>query len=252
MLRGDVLSCAFCASCGSFVDLMLFSSLVAAKMHACSPLTKSFRYLLFALLLVPWLSAIPGFGESYETSPKSSAGISLYNVPVFSDFDGDNKLDQAALSSYGSLKKIRITLGKSAWRLLSFDSGVLDRGRLVSGDIDSDGDTDLIWVSQGDPAQFVMWYGDGRGNFSIAREPTHDFHRIQTLLRGHPAGLTGNSNGGELSCVLLSTSLAGPRTVAYHPYLVPSTHPFSATQVRAVNSPCLSVLRKRGPPSRLS
>ena len=57
-------------------------------MHACSPLTKSFRYLLFALLLVPWLSAIPGFGESYETSPKSSAGISLYDVPVFSDFDG--------------------------------------------------------------------------------------------------------------------------------------------------------------------
>jgi hypothetical protein len=214
--------------------------------------TKAFRFFLIALLLAPWLQAIPGFSASHEISSNFNSSVSLYNLPVFSDFDGDNKLDQAALSSYGPLKKIRITLGKSAWRLLSFDSGVPERGRLVSGDIDSDGDADLIWVSQGDPAQFVMWYGDGRGNFSIATEPARDLHRIQTLLEDHPSGLTDNPDAGELLCVLLTTSLAGPRTVAYHPYIVSSKTPFSAAQVRAVSAPCVSVLRKRGPPSKLS
>ncbi|HYR87154.1 MAG TPA: VCBS repeat-containing protein [Terriglobia bacterium] len=221
-------------------------------MHARSLVTRSFRFPLIALLLLASLHAIPDFAGSHEASPKFNSGIPSYNLPVFSDFDGDNKLDQAALSSYGSVKKIRITFGKSAWSLLSFDSGVPERGRLVSGDIDSDGDADLVWVSQGDPAHFVMWYGDGRGNFFIATEPARDIHRIQTLLADHSAGLTGNSNGVELLCVLLSTSLAGPRTVAYYPYLVPTTHLFSATQVRAVSAPCLSVLRKRGPPSKLS
>jgi hypothetical protein len=87
--------------------------------------------------------------------------------PIFFDFDGDHKVDQAELLSNGAHKSIHVSLGKSAHKFLSFDSGVADRGRLVSDDIDLDGDEDLVWISQESPNTRVTWLGDGHGDFSI-------------------------------------------------------------------------------------
>src|SRR5262249_27297359 len=122
---------------------------------------------------VVWLCllAVPGFAASLYP-------ISSDTLPLFSDFDGDKKLDQAQLFSNGAQKSIHVSLGNSSSKSLYFDSGVQDHGRLVSDDIDSDGDTDLVWISQSHPRRFVTWLGDGRGNFALAGE--HDRYRIQS------------------------------------------------------------------------
>jgi hypothetical protein len=212
--------------------------------------TRAFGRLLVALLFVSWLHAIPGFGAARET-PSNFVDFPLYGLPVFSDFDGDNKLDQAALSSNGPIKTIHITWGSSSRSSLPFDSGVSDHGRLLSGDIDSDGEADLIWVSQSDPSKFVVWLGDGRGHFSIGTDSELDFHRIQALLGDGEPGLTEKSNGGELPGALLSTSFAAPPAFAYPAHIFLPEQSFSAAQPLALCALFFSVLRKRGPPPKL-
>ena len=204
-----------------------------------------------AVVLVPWLLAVFGFGwTSHNLHP---AGFSLSARPVFSDFDGDHKLDQAELSSRGRFKTIYVTLGKSSWRSLFFDSVVSDKGRLVSGDLDNDGDDDLIWMSQGNPEEFVIWLGDGRGDFSIATKPEANLHRIHALLNDEaPSGLSDNSTGRELSCALLLAPVWIGLLKTQYQFHIVSAQTWQPNQTRAASMPYLSVLRKRGPPSELS
>src|SRR5262249_4867131 len=147
------------------------------------------------------------------------SGFLFDNQPIFSDFDGDNKVDQATLSSNGDFKNIHVTLGKSGSRSLSFDSHDADRGKLLSGDIDADGDIDLVWVSQ-NAGKFVTWLGDGHGNFSIGADVRLNFDRIRTLLFGDgPGRLADGTNGTEITAVLLDTSFIVPVVNGYHAYL---------------------------------
>src|SRR5262249_57893843 len=110
----------------------------------------------------------------------------------------------------GAQKSIHVSLGKFAWTSLSFDSGVQDRGRLVSDDIDSDGDADLVWVSQSYPRTFVAWLGDGRGNFSI--DTRHDRAPAQAMLETRQqTRLTGDPDACDSTAVLQSTmAVSGP------------------------------------------
>ncbi len=90
-------------------------------------LSKVFRLSLAGLILALSFCVTPGFA-----APNFDRTLVPYSSPLFSDFDGDNKLDQAVLFSDGAQKNIRIALGKFVWKSLFFDSGVLDRGRLVA------------------------------------------------------------------------------------------------------------------------
>jgi hypothetical protein len=199
---------------------------------------------LFAIGLCPWFSAGSVF---------ASSDVSAYNQPVFSDFDGDNKLDQAELFSNGTHKRIHVTLGKFGWKTLSFDSGVMDRGRLVSRDIDSDGDADLIWVSQDYPQRFVTWLGDGRGNFELAPESEQQLRHIEGLLwNDAQPKVIQNTNGQELSCVLVTTDHAAIPAAEYRLFPGSSKKSFSTAPVIGISAPGFSVNRKRGPPFDLS
>ena len=194
--------------------------------------------------LCPWLSLSSTF---------ASSDVSAYSQPVFSDFDGDNKLDQAELFSNGTQKSIEVTLGRFAWKSLSFDSGVMDRGRLVSRDVDSDGDTDLIWISQDYPKKYVIWLGDGRGNFELTREPDQQLRRIEGMVWNDAQPKVINSaNGQELSCVLVTPSYAAVQAVTYRAFEASSEKSFSAAPVIGSFEPSRSAVRKRGPPSDLS
>src|SRR5215471_20804695 len=96
------------------------------------------RRLTFWIAAVFWyffLLSLP-----LQAAPQATFSVPL---PLFSDFDGDHQIDRAELFSNGAQKSIHVSLGKFSWKSLSFDSGVPDRGRLVSDDIDSDGDQDL-------------------------------------------------------------------------------------------------------------
>jgi hypothetical protein len=214
-------------------------------------LNKAHRFLFAAVVLGSCLFAIPSFGASNQVSSNLDSGLSPNTLPVFSDFDGDNKLDQAELVSHGTQKSIHVTLGKFAWQSLSFDSGVPDRGRLVSGDIDSDGDTDLVWVSQSLPRKFVTWLGDGRGNFSIFKEPEQK-HVQRALKRNSEPRLAEDTDDCAATCVVQGVTIGALQTSAYFSHIVSSERTLLPQQPVGVCAACSSVLRKRGPPSNLS
>jgi len=210
-------------------------------------LSSALKSLLSVLLPVLLLHAIPSFGAS-ESSHRFP-GLLFNPLPVFSDFDGDHKLDQAILSSQGRLKTIGISLGKSSWSVLPFDSKVVGRGSLISGDIDDDGDFDLIWIDQ-DAGKFVTWLGDGHGNFSIDTGGKSDLNRIRALLGNGESRLADKARSREIQGVLLSTNFVVVRAFEYDPHL--SFQPsLVAARAPAVRASCFTVLKQRAPPSDL-
>jgi hypothetical protein len=207
-------------------------------------MSRALRFSLPALLLCAWFLAIPSFGASHH-------GISPDALPVFSDFDGDNKLDQAELISNGSQKSIHVSLGKFAWTSLSFDSGVSDRGHLVSDDFDRDGDADLVWISQSSPETIVLWLGDGRGNFSRANE--HEAGRIEALLvRAEQPRITDDSSEDASPSVLQPTTEIALTPNSFVSLQILCERFSCASQLTIRPSALLSTLRDRAPPSRLS
>jgi len=203
------------------------------------------KALLIALLLIPWLHVIPGFAAAQQP-PNVSSPFLFQQLPVLSDFDADNKLDEATLFSDGPLKRIHIAFGKSSWSSLSFDNAVSERGGLFSGDIDHDGDIDLVWTAE-TSGRSVTWLGDGYGNFSIDRDRRVD---VKAFLGNSRTRLTDNANGQEAQAVLLTTIVVVPLGFQYHPYL-PSQASLPDTEVSAWAAPFLALIKQRGPPSKL-
>jgi len=209
-------------------------------------LSDGLRLSLITLLLIPWWHAIAAFAASPE-SPNVFSRFLLSRAPVLSDFDSDNKLDQATLSSEGSLKRIHIGFGKSAWSSLTFDSTVAEPGGLFSGDIDDDGDIDLVWIAESS-GKSVTWLGDGHGNFSLDRDRKVD---VVALLGNAQPRLNDNGGGREAQATLSTTNLFVPRTFEYHSYL-PCRAVTLANDTLAAPTPFFAVVQERGPPSQLS
>jgi len=188
--------------------------------------------LLVALLLIPWLHAIPSFGA-------------VQQPPILSDFDADNKLDQATLYSDGLLKQIHIAFGKSSWSSLSFQSIKSERGGLFSGDVDHDGDIDLVWTAE-TGGESITWLGDGRGNFSIDRNRKVDPDSF--LENSHPR-VANDANSQELQAVSPTTILILPCGIEHHTYLgIQGSLPLPDSP--SASAPFLTVNKQRGPPSR--
>ncbi len=227
---------------------MLFSQTI--QMYNRNPLAKLVGFLNVALAFVLGFGVIQVFGQPHgPLSSHPNTQVSPYNPPIFFDFDRDNKLDRAELSSNGPLKRISVTLGKSSWVSLPFDSGASDRGRLISSDIDNDGDADLIWISQSYPQKVVMWLGDGHGNFSQATVSEWSFSRLQELLGNNDSGLADHSSKSPFACVLPTANPVVLPNTTYHPCNAASQRLLLLTQGLAPRVPLLSILRKRGPPS---
>ena len=216
--------------------------------------TKLIRLVPAVLLLVPLLLVACESGIApHNISSKFSPVFSAYTSPLLSDFDGDNKLDEAQLHSQGRLKWINVRLGSPSWKSFSFDSGLSERGSLVSRDVDSDGDADLIWTSQSNPQRLVVWLGDGHGEFSVVIESAPYLNKIQGLLADDSgASLADDSDNRNPACVPLTYVSIGLDGGTYEPHIDSSNRLHRISPVSALYTRCLSVLRKRGPPSKLA
>jgi hypothetical protein len=201
------------------------------------------KSVFIAVLVIPWLQAIFAFGAA---TPSAVAPSLLFDhAPVLSDFDADNKVDQATLFSDGHLKRIHIAFGKSSWSSLSFNSTIPERGGLFSGDVDDDGHIDLVWTAE-NGRESITWLGDGRGNFSIDRSRKID---LNSLLRDAQPRIADRANGQEAQAVLPATLLIVAGGFEYHPYLsVQASVP--AANTPSASGPFLAVNRQRGPPSK--
>jgi len=119
--------------------------------------------------------------------------------------------------------------------------------------MDSDGDVDLIWVSEYDPSNFVMWLGDGRGNFAIESNPQKHLARLQSLLstEDHPRVSDDWVDRSTIGLVSV-TQLPCLEVIGYVPPPAPASK--KPTAIKSALSPasCWSILKKRGPPSDLS
>jgi hypothetical protein len=208
-----------------------------------------FKFVLIALVLASCLHAFPAFGASPSGATVTS-GSPLDHLQVLSDFDGDNKLDEATVLSNGVAKSIHIAFGKSSSSSLFFNSSVSERGSLVSGDIDDDGDIDLVWISQS-AGRFVAWLGDGRGNFSDGVDPKPYYDRIRALFANAGPQWNHSGAGPEPGGVVLSTGFSVPVGFRHQPYLRPQSS-LLPIDGPAIRPPCSVVLKLRGPPSRFS
>ena len=85
---------------------------------------------------------------------------------ALADFDGDNRIDRATLSGTGRSKSLDIRLSHTTTHtLLHFDTLDSEHGSVFAGDIDNDGDNDLVWTDLIHPDDVVVWLADGTGRF---------------------------------------------------------------------------------------
>ena len=201
-------------------------------------------------MLLPSLFCAPLAAAAPLKSNASPSDLSLLarSLPILSDFDRDNKVDLATLSSAGRTKTISIKFGKSSWTALSFRSEALDTGTLVSEDIDHDGDIDLVWISPR-ADEFVLWLGDGGGNFELSKNSNAYVSRILSVLIGSGHEISAQSTE-SLPAILSSVSFLNVESFVYAPIL-PITSSSLTLATPGFASPLFTVLKLRGPPSHL-
>jgi hypothetical protein len=198
---------------------------------------------LFALCLAP----IPRLVAAPASAAKPSRVILDTLQPVLSDFDNDRKIDFASLRHSGGHKTIHITFGRSSWTALSFDSNSIDRGALVSSDINNDGDADLVWIST-DTDQFIAWLGDGRGNFSVSRNHNIDPNELESLWWNFSPTSIEPENGSSPTAILTTTIWNVCDVPRCDLGLLPEIFRFHSTQL-GVSLGFVCVPQLRGPPS---
>jgi hypothetical protein len=199
------------------------------------------KIFLLTAILAPWILSTAAHAEARFLS----------HSPVLSDFDGDNYVDEAHLVSLGSHKQIHVHFQKSSPKTLSFDSGMAAPGSLLSGDIDRDGDTDLVWMSVAASPVVIFWMGDGEGNFTFISDPETQIRLRRAFLHGptswtaaHEPRMDGPDGiaSREDSITLRSGAL-------YIPVLISSQSTGRLNKPSLISSTFLSGLRKRGPPA---
>jgi hypothetical protein len=207
------------------------------------------KNLLLVALVALWMPGDPLWAAPQKAG-NSVLGVSTIGrtQPILSDFDQDNKVDRATLSWLGHSKTISIAFGKSSWVTLSFDSQASDRGTLVSGDVDNDGDIDLVWVSS-HAQELTVWLGDGQGNFSLSKSTDAYTEQILTLLK-----VSGEEIAAPWKASLPGLVPSSSFLVTVVSYSVPL--PTRSLRLK-IASPIFdsrfsSVLKLRGPPSPLS
>ena len=133
-----------------------------------------------------------------ELSARPAQLASLNNLPVFGDFDGDQRLDQADLHLAGAHRCIRVRFGDSHESHLEFHDAPQVLGTLLTRDINHDNKPDLIWVYHFQSEQMLVWLGDGLGHFLNAAAESVDA-RLRALLFGDSdPGIVGGVKDEQL------------------------------------------------------
>ncbi len=208
---------------------------------------------LVALALAPCLSV---FRVHASIPAASSSPRSLIDsrLPVISDFDGDYQADESELLSNGFEKTIQVHFGNLRNSQLHFTAKVTDRGRLFAVDIDHDGDVDLVWIAPAQRAD-VVWINDGKGNFEAAKDDSPYVAEINALQgTDDPDGELPVAAGRSSQILTVSSATdAAFVTTTSRPAVIAKWVPtITADSEPYVDSPYLTYLRERGPPTAVS
>ncbi|MBO0801092.1 MAG: hypothetical protein J2P31_19925 [Blastocatellia bacterium] len=219
-----------------------------------------FRKRLIFLLTLALLAASSGLGlplhkSSAQTKPNHSRLSLITPLPAVDDFDGDRLADVAELVSNGSQKHIHLVFGSHWTTYLHFSTETQQTGRLAAGDIDSDNDDDLIWISDQTPIQTVLWLNNGVGEFTRVPDPAPYAAQVERLAPGGGSqGQLASSDGMRLWATATagsSFSLKHAEQLLYAPEEVTSL-PASSWNCLLELASHLACHPKRGPPATLS
>ena len=203
------------------------------------------------------LSGVPlAHASLHDTTkhPPKSAALSVRNLPVVYDLDGDFRSDRVSLQSNGFDKSISIKFGNARNAELGFTARSADRGTLVADDIDHDGDLDLIWVGSSERETAVIWINDGKGDFTEARDNAPYASELDSLLSSSDPSDQRSLQAGRQTYSLTSSSSPDIGLAVASRFACPIIHlaSFAGFHGLAHRQPFLAYLHKRGPPVILS
>jgi len=207
---------------------------------------------LIALFL---LSCVPRGHAHRHPHQKTSTATNLFNTSLAAwDVDGDIRQDRVTLQSNGHDKTIRIHFGNTRRSQIAFTAPSDDSGRLVAGDIDRDGDVDLVWVGAADRKEAVVLLNDGDGNFAEVTDNSQFASELDDLFSsGDPSGKRSLKHK-QKTLVLPSAwfhDVGLPSLIKFQPDTV-NLAPAFVPKPLGVQSPFVNHLCKRGPPLNLS
>jgi hypothetical protein len=221
----------------------------------------SLRKKLALLLIVAVAAATVEMGPARDSRQRRLSS-SFTPLPVrflaptqaVMDFDGDRLLDRAELTSDGFHKNIHLTLSSPWVTTLSFFTETPQTGSIHAEDIDHDGDNDLIWVSDQQPAQSALWLNNGTGQFDRIADASAYMTEIERLVSDESRGGVIALSGGEQ---FLATWASGYSLLARSDDRLPLaphsvTLPGPGRNCAAELTPCIARYPKRGPPTKLS
>ena len=167
-----------------------------------------------------------------------------------SDFDADVRQDRATLQSNGYDKTVKIRFGNARSSQVAFKASTDDAGRLVTGDIDRDGDVDLIWVGEADRKEAVVLLNDGEGNFAAAGDSAQYLSELDDLFNSGDPSQNRSLKRRQKTRVLASASLHDvglPVFIRLQSTSI-ALERFSVHEPLTVQSLFENHLAKRGPP----
>src|SRR5262249_53361776 len=107
---------------------------------------------------------------------------------------------------------------------------------------------DLVWISQSYPRTFVLWLGDGRGNFAVATG--HEHCLLHSILEAtERAHLANDFSDNEPLGVFSSTTLFAATADSAFFHHIGSRRRTLTVESGSISSVFPFNLRQRGPPS---
>lgn len=217
---------------------------------------KVVNLIIGALIAAPWLAFVSASDPKLIRPPLSVQYAPLYHRYLFTDFDGDRAPDEAEMYSAGHNKDIRIRLSSFRVKSISFDSGSLDPGKLVSGDIDRDNDQDMVWGSAAGPKTVFFWINDGKGNFGAAiryrqSDPRPDLDLRPLLSQDAGPGFSGQWQGNGKVYAQRPDDSPVIELALWRKIRGPARLPILQTESHLIQSASLKTILKRGPPAQL-
>ena len=222
-------------------------------MFSGSRLTRATAKFLIALFALSCVSrAHPR--QPHGHKPHSPTSNIVLNPVHIYHLDKDLVGDRVTLESSGFKKTIHIRFGDSRRQHVSFSTGSNEEGKLVAGDIDHDGDVDLIWLGSAEQKRAVVLINQGEGDFAEAIDNAQYSSELDELFStGDPPDNRRIKHGRKPS--QLASSTFSPTAQALTRALqvpeikisfVSTVEPKTSSLVFLKNDP------QRGPPAILS
>jgi hypothetical protein len=213
------------------------------------------RALAFALIALFAFSYVPhthAHRSDHQDSPRRALGIATDNLTTACALDADVRPDRVTLRANGADKTITIRFGDTRRSEISFLARGNAAGNLVAGDIDHDGDVDLVWGAT-DPQSAVVLLNNGEGNFAEAPDNSPYASELDDLFGSNDPASDRKVKRGRKTSTLTSTSFHEIDLPLFARFLTVTIDSAAAVS-ELLNARSLFVcsVRKRGPPVVLS